>query len=482
MADKLESLVNRLEAVASRLEKVKLGGSSAGAESAGGDEVAEQVAAYDEYYANSFKPFLDVSRKIGKELDKAVEILQRAFDENRKVVVAASKSKKPSDQDLLKATQGIAKAIKDAEDYRAKNRGDLYDHLYAISEAIQAFNWVLVPNTTVSFVKDVAPTTEFYTNKVLVKYRKTDPTHGDWVAGLKKWLADLATYVKENHMTGLRFNAQGGDFNAAVSGTASAPAAAKQPATPAPSSQGPPPPPPPANLPPPPPPVVVADNAPAGGMDKVFEQIRSGNVTGGLRHVTKDMKTKNQPNRSSVVPATTEKKSTTTTKATASEKSGPPKLELVDDKKWIVQYQNGNKEVVIEKTELKHTVYVYKCVDTVIQIKGKVNSICLDGCKKTGLVFENAVAVIEVVNCQSVQVQILGSVPTITVDKTDGAQLILSKECMNVQIVTSKSSEMNIVVPTKDGDDTEEIPIPEQYETTFDEKSGKFVTRPTSHI
>lgn len=302
---------------------------------------------------------------------------------------------------MAKAAQGLAKLIKEAEDYRAKNRGDLYDHLYAISEAIQAFNWILVPNTTVSFVKDVAPTTEFYTNKVLVKFRKTDPTHGDWVAGLKKWLADLAVYVKENHMTGLRFNPQGGDFNAAVSGAASAPAA-KQPTAPAPSSQGPPPPPP-ANA--PPPPVVVAQNAPAASMDKVFEQIRSGNVTSGLKHVTKDMKTKNQPNRSSVVPANIEKKSTTTTtttKAAASEKTGPAKCELVDDKKWVVQYQNGNKEIVIDKTELRHTVYIYKCVDSVIQIKGKVNSICLDGCKKTGLVFENAVAVIEVVNCQSV--------------------------------------------------------------------------------
>lgn len=38
------------------------------------------------------------------------------------------------------------------------------------------------------------------------------------------------------------------------------------------------------------------------------------------------------------------------------------------------------------------------------QVKGKVNSIVLDKCSRTGLLFDNVVATVEVVNCQSVEV------------------------------------------------------------------------------
>lgn len=92
--------------------------------------------------------------------------------------------------------------------------------------------------------------------------------------------------------------------------------------------------------------------------------------------------------------------------------------------------QANNKNIVIENPETRQTVYIYKCHDSVIQIKGKVNSIMLDSCKKTGLVFENAISVAEVVNCNSVQVQVTGKVPSIAIDKTSGCQVFLSAEVM----------------------------------------------------
>lgn len=216
------------------------------------------------------------------------------------------------------------------------------------------------------------------------------------------------------------------------------------------------------------------------GMDNIFEQIRSGQVTTGLKKVTKDMKSKNQANRSSVVPANLEKKGPAVKVKGTEEKMGTPKVELQDEKKWLIQFQQGNQSIVLDKVEIKHTVYIFKCIDSVIQIKGKVNSIVLDQCTKTGLVFDNAVASVELVNCKSCQVQITGNVPTISVDKTDGAQLILAETCLNAVIVTSKSSEMNVCVP-KD-DEYDELPIPEQFETVWDFKAKKLVTKCTSHI
>lgn len=101
---------------------------------------------------------------------------------------------------------------------------------------------------------------------------------------------------------------------------------------------------------------------------------------------------------------------------------------------------------------MNNVVYVFKCTDSTLVVKGKVNSIFLDSCKKTAVVFDSVVSSIEFVNCQSVQMQVLGMVPTITIDKTDGCQMYLSQDSMNVEIVSSKSSEMNVLVPTGTGD------------------------------
>jgi len=52
---------------------------------------------------------------------------------------------------------------------------------------------------------------------------------------------------------------------------------------------------------------------------------------------------------------------------------------VLDGKKWVVEYYTGNKGIVISETEMKQTVYIYKCIDCTIQIKGKVrcSGLCL---------------------------------------------------------------------------------------------------------
>ena len=59
----------------------------------------------------------------------------------------------------------------------------------------------------------------------------------------------------------------------------------------------------------------------------------------------------------------------------------------------------------------------------IAQVRGKVNAITIDQCVRTGVVFEDLVAVCELVNSQALQVQVTGRVPTIAVDKCDGVQV-----------------------------------------------------------
>lgn len=46
----------------------------------------------------------------------------------------------------------------------------------------------------------------------------------------------------------------------------------------------------------------------------------------------------------------------------------------------------------------------------------------------------------------------MGTVPTISINKTDGCQVFLSQDSLNCEIISAKGSEMNIVVPDKDGE------------------------------
>lgn len=70
------------------------------------------------------------------------------------------------------------------------------------------------------------------------------------------------------------------------------------------------------------------------------------------------------------------------------------------------EYQKGNKNLVVDGAEMNNVVYMYKCVDSTLIVKGKINSIVMDSCKKSAVVFDSLVSSVEFVNCQSVQMQV----------------------------------------------------------------------------
>jgi len=223
-----------------------------------------------------------------------------------------------------------------------------------------------------------------------------------------------------------------------------------------------------------------------GGHAALFAEINAvkdrqkGGRTEGLRVVTKEMKTKNQDKSALPTVAAKTPAATGGAKKTTQAVSRPPKLAL-EGSKWVVEFQVGAKDLVIENPEVRHTVYIYKCNDAVVQIKGKVNAITVDTCNKVGVVFDNAISVVEVVNCNGVQVQINGKVPSVLIDKCSGAQVFLSKDCMETEIVTSKSDAMNIVLPPENpNDDITEIAVPEQFKTTV--VNRKLVTEAVTHV
>jgi adenylyl cyclase-associated protein len=101
----------------------------------------------------------------------------------------------------------------------------------------------------------------------------------------------------------------------------------------------------------------------------------------------------------------------------------------------------------------------------------------VDGSKKCGVLVENVVSTLDVVNSKSITLQITGKAPTVAIDKSDGLQLYLSKECKDIEVFTAKSSALNILTPS--GEDYTELPVPEQLKTTVE--NGKLVSVAVEH-
>ncbi|KAL3889665.1 hypothetical protein ACJMK2_001998 [Sinanodonta woodiana] len=477
MADALVSVVNRLEGVAVRLEQLasRTGHGQAGAPSHQPDVLNPFVIAYDEIISGPFAKFLECSKKIGGEVAEQCGIVAEAFKCQREFLVLVSKSKKPNQNVLQKLLAPTSDKIQAVTAFRDQRRSSpFFNHLSALSESIPALGWVAVEPTPGPYVKDMADAGMFYTNRVLKDFKDKDQTHVDWTKTWLGTLTELQTYIKNFHTTGAAWNPQGVDATVASKGA--------PPKIPAHGGA----PPPPPGPPPPPPPATSEDTHAGPEVDRsaLMKEISKGlDVTKGLKKVTDDLKTHKNPTLRISGPAPFKKHVPVPTQKTASKPTPahddkPPVLEL-QNKKWVVEYHNGNKDLVLSDTNLKQTVYMYKCTDSTLQVKGKVNSITLDNCRKVAIVFEDVVSSVEFVNCQSVQAQSLGKCPTLSIDKTDGCLIYLSKESLNAEIVTAKSSEMNVLVPKDDGDFTE-FPIPEQFKTIWN--GSKFVTGCTESV
>eukprot|EP01132_Coremiostelium_polycephalum_P005584 gene5584-6951_t len=473
----VQDLLKRLEQATSRLEQVEKalasGAASASAPAAGASSSAPSAASVTEFQnliSQHITPLVALSKKLDPVLGQQAAELEKAVLAEKQLISTASQSKKPTQDVLMKLIQPINQHTQEIDKIRNSNRtSKVFNNLSALSEGVGFLGWVMVEPTPGPHVAEMRSTSEFYTNRILKEFKGVNQDQVDWVGSYIGFLKDLEKYIKQYHTTALTWNPKGGDA------TAAAPAAA----APAPSGSAP--------APPPPPPsdfhLEKSSNAPAAkpDMSQLFSEIGKGEaVTSGLKKVTADMKSKNNPNKSSVVKASDVKTTTTSTAGSGTKTTKPPKFAL-ESNKWAVEYQVGNKSIVIEDTDPKQTVYIYQCTDSVIQVKGKVNAITLDSCKKTAIVFENAIASCEIVNCTSIEVQVTGKVPCMSIDKTSGCQVYLSAQSLETEIVTSKSSEMNILIPgATPNDDMIELSVPEQYKTVV--KGNKLVTEHVSHI
>ncbi|CAI0377320.1 unnamed protein product [Linum tenue] len=467
-----EKLISRLESAVARLEALSSSG-FASRDIGGGDDASSDpsILAFDDLIRESFGRVSAAAEKIGGQVLEVTKVLGEAFSVERELLVKIKQTKKPDMAGLGEFLRPLNVVITKASAMTEGRRSDFFNHLKSAADSLSALAWIAYTgkdcgmSMPIAHVEESWQMAEFYNNKILVEYKNKDPNHVEWAKAVKElYLPALKDFVKRHYPLGPVWSATGKTV-------ASAPTKAGPPSAPAA------PPPPPASL-------FSAESSqpssskPKEGMSAVFQEINSGKpVTAGLRKVTDDMKSKNRVDRTGVVP-TTDKGGAASSSSFAKPKTGPPKFELQMGRKWVVENQIGQKNLVISECDSKQSVYMYGCKDSVLQIQGKVNNITIDKCTKSGVVFTDVVAACEVVNCSGVEVQCQGSAPTISVDNTGGCQLYLSKTSLETSVTTAKSSEINVLVPGSDGDLVEHA-LPQQYVHLY--KDGKFETTPVSH-
>ncbi|XP_052823658.1 adenylyl cyclase-associated protein 1 [Octopus bimaculoides] len=468
--ERLETAVVSLERVSTRLENIA--NTSGKLVNTGNSEevLSPFVVAYDDIIKGPVATFIALSSKINGNVKIQAAMVQEAFNAQRSFLVQVSRSKKPANEQMNHLLNPTSSKLQAIQELREKNRRDPYfNHLSAISESIPALGWVTL-NTPVSYIKEMSDSALFYTNRVLKEFKEKDATHVEWTKAWINALKELQSYVKEYHTTGLSWNPQVSIFFLVSSKRFYKISPIKMEELVETEA------------------LYIKESAvfrllnvmstflcsPACSLSLSLSLSLSYNFNFasllGLKKVSDDQKTHKNPTLRKDGACPVKSPANASSKKTPSYGGNAPVTNVplieLQDKKWIIEYQNNNQNIQLTDTSMKQTVYIYKCRNSVVKVTGKVNSIVVDNSTKCGIVFDDVISSIEFINCSSVQSQVTGKVPTVSIEKTDGCMVYLSPESLDTEIITAKSSEVNVLVPKGDGDYTECF-IPEQFKSTW---------------
>ena len=326
-------------------------------------EISRSITAFDEYSRSFMDPFVAACEKLGGDAATGGNLLKDAWAELRSFLLMASACKEPPAAGVPPLLINLSSKIKAV--MGAVQRNDWEKHMKTLSEGVQSLNWVIVKPAPCEFIVSYSDGAEYWANNIRKEYRTTNPDQMEFCSTFKTLMLELVKYVKEFHKTGVTWNPRGIDVSA-YSGSKIA-AALPSPAPMAPVTS-------------------TASTPKPAGPDLFAALNKGGNITSGLKTVTKEQQTWRAEYKGDAAPATPAAKvAARNAPVAANSVKGPPKLEFQNaGSKWLVENQTDKNGVVVVKiTEMKETVYIYGCADATIDIKGKCKSIVVDGCKKT---------------------------------------------------------------------------------------------------
>ncbi|CAK9293412.1 unnamed protein product [Gordionus sp. m RMFG-2023] len=442
----LNNVVKRLENICTKMEKAQEGvssqpfqqlikkspmnitnGHSASSMDSSDSHESPAIQMYDDMISDPLSKYHDLSQKIGGPVSQQAELVMICFNSLKEILKMASHSKAPPEDKWNQITHPLISKIQQVIEIAEANRSSpLFNNLSVVSNSIPALGWINIKNTPAPYIKEMHDSGTFYSNKVIMEHKGKTSPHIDWGKSWNEVLTNLYNYVKKTNTTGLKWNDKGQDAH-----------------------------------------VPDKHVNPEG---KGIENLKKVTDT-DKNYKNKDMKAHGTV-PSHITPAA----------APAKVVGGSLESQIKDKKantqlqgnKWVVEYHQSNPNIKIVVEEIKQCVYIYKCVNSSIQVQGKLNSICLDNCKKCAVVFDSVISQLEVTNSQGSEIQVLQKCPLMCLENCDGAQVYFSKESMDTQLISAKSTQINILVPTDEEGDYKEFPVPEQYKTVWE--TDHFVT------
>lgn len=442
----------------------------------------KSVVAFKEYLKENIDPLYELSKEIDPVVGEAAALFKAAFEAQLTFLKAVVLSKKPdySSEAFAKALQPINEKIVAISELKDKSRQSKYfAHLNSIAEGSPLFSWVAV-ETPVSLISDFKDASQFWTNRVLKDFKETDPKSVEWVKIFLNSFDALKAYVKEFHTTGPSWNTNDGiDFSEGFAKVSQEGSSTTAPAVPVAGAAAPPPPPPP---PAPPASVFEAKEEPvkSGGINAVFAELNQGeDITKSLKKVDKSQQTHKNPElRASAAVPTTKTPPPRPKKPSTLKTKKPPRKELLGSKWFVENYENEEQPILIE-TNRDESVFIGNCVNTLVQLKGKVNAVSLSETDRCNLILDSSISGVEIIKSNKFAIQVENSLPQITIDRSDNGTIYLSKDSLGAEIYTSCSTAININLPIGEDGDFVEQPIPEQLKHSF--KDGKIVTTVYEH-
>ena len=440
-------------------------------------KVPEAVSSYEIFIKENVDPLIRLSEKIDPLVFESVTLLKKCCEAQKQLIRLSTLAKKPdyTSKDFLKALTPINKTIAEIGELKDKHRQSKhFPYLNSVADGSPMFSW-MVADTPLSLISDFKDSAQFWTNRVLKDFKDSDPKAAEWVKCFLQLFDEMKAYVKAFHTTGLAWNPKGIELSEAAaqlskegsSAAATAPTSTASGGTTG-TSQLPPPPPPPA------PPASVFEvksdsSTPAttgSGMDAVFAELNKGeDITRGLKKVDKSQQTHKNPalRASSTVPAGRITPPPKPKKPTALSTKKPPRKELVGNK-WYIENFEYEPEPIIVEGDKDESIFIGKCSNVFIQIKGKVNAISLSETDSCSVVLDSSISGLDIIKSVKFGVQVQEHVPQISIDKSDGGSIYLSKGSLNTEINSSCSTAINVNYPVGEDGDFVEFPLPEQLQ------------------
>lgn len=135
--------------------------------------------------------------------------------------------------------------------------------------------------------------------------------------------------------------------------------------------------------------------------------------------------------------------------------------------------------VEVVAKENRDTVYIEKCTGGFVKISGKVNAVTVNNVSNVGVIVEDVISVVELINSKKAKLQLSGVVGTVVIDKCSSITVYANEHFRdNGRVLSTSSTAVNVNVP--EGDDMKEYGLPEQLSHRF--KGGKCVSEVASDL